>query len=453
MPDVAGPDVAGRAPPARLSLGTIVALALPAAASAILNNAFRLVDQVSVQWLGTPAQAAVAACGFVTILLFACFTLVSAGAGPMVARRNGAGDGPGQRRVLGNALVGSLGVGLLSLGLLAVGAPAVVASTGLQGPTAALATTYLRWLALAGAPLALAPLIDSVLVAMGHTGTMMLLQLVAAVLNALVNALFIYGLGMGIAGAALATGLSRGVVVVVGLVLLWRRTGMQPGSLVAELRPGPELVRMVGLGLPIALNLATYALVYQALICFAVAPLGIEVVAALGIGFNGLESVSWPMFWGLSMALASLVGRSLGAGEPAQATRAIRLSLPLSLGAGLGVMVVFLLLARPLCSRFTSDPVVLEQAVLYARILALSQPFVAIEALSEGVLEGSGATGTVLAWSLPLNLLRVPLAWGLALGLGLGPAGIWWAINLTTVAKALGKGGAVLLGRWRSVVV
>ena len=67
------------------------------------------------------------------------------------------------------------------------------------------------------------------------------------------------------------------------------------------------------------------------------------------------------------------------------------------------------------------------------------------------MLEGSGDTRTVLWWSSPLNAMRVPLAWGLAMGLGWGAAGIWWAINLTTVAKALGKGGAVLAGRWRSV--
>ena len=69
-------------------------------------------------------------------------------------------------------------------------------------------------------------------------------------------------------------------------------------------------------------------------------------------------------------------------------------------------------------------------------------------ALSEGVLGGAGDTRSVLLWSAPINLLRVPLAWGAAFPLGMGAAGIWWAINITTVIKCAGKWSAVVRGRW-----
>jgi MATE family multidrug resistance protein len=96
---------------------------------------------------------------------------------------------------------------------------------------------------------------------------------------------------------------------------------------------------------------------------------------------------------------------------------------------------------------------VLEASVVYARTLAFSQLFVALEALFEGALEGAGDTRTLFFWSAPLNALRVPLGWALALPLGWGALGVWWAINLTTWAKALGKGYAVWRGRWLSVEV
>lgn len=428
---------------------SLFALAWPAAASALLNNAFRIIDQASVQWLGRDAQAAIGSCAFVAILLFACFALVSAGATSVLARRTGAQDARGRRRALGNGLLASLLVGLPVLVLLGVLAEPLSGWLGLSGEVARLSTRYLQMLALVGLPLALAPLLDAALVAMGLTRTMMVLQLVASLLNILLNGLFIYGLDLGIGGAALATGVSRGAAVAVGLALVWRHTGFRLRTAAAHLRPGPDLGLMLRLGAPIAINTAAYALVYQVLLRVAVSPLGPEVNAALGIGFSGLESLSWPAFWGLSMAIAGLVGRNLGAGRPDEAARAIRLALPLSLGLGFAALLLFTFGARPLCDLFTDDPVVLEQAVLYARILAWSQPFVAIEALAEGVLEGSGDTRAVLRWSMPLNALRIPLAWGLAIGLGLGPAGIWWAINLTTVAKALGKGSAVLGGRWK----
>lgn len=449
MPHAAPSEPVCSAP--EVSVRALLALALPAAASTILNNAFRVIDQVSVQWLGTAAQAAIGSCTFVTVLLFACFVLVSAGAGPVLARRTGQGDAAGRRRALGNSLVGAVLVGLPALAVLGLAADHVAAWLGLSGEPARLAGTYLRWLAVAGLPLALAPLVDAALVAMGHTTTMLGLQVCASVLNAVLNMLFIYELGLGIGGAALATGLAHGVAVGLGLLLLWRRVGFRLDRLAADLRPGPELRQVLRLGLPIALNVAAYALVYQVLLRVAVSPLGPEVNAALGIGFSGLEAVTWPLYWGLSMAMASTVGRCLGAGRVDLAERAVRLALPLSIAAGTLAALVFTFGAEALCALFTSDPAVLAHAVLYARVLAWSQPFVAVEAFSEGVLEGSGDTRTVLWWSSPLNAMRVPLAWGLAMGLGWGAAGIWWAINLTTVAKALGKGGAVLAGRWRSV--
>jgi MATE family multidrug resistance protein len=102
---------------------------------------------------------------------------------------------------------------------------------------------------------------------------------------------------------------------------------------------------------------------------------------------------------------------------------------------------------------FTRDPEVLREAVRYARVLSLSQLFVAWEALFEGALAGSGATSAVLLWSAPMNVLRVPLGWWLAGPLGYGAAGVWWAINLTTYAKAFGKGWSTWRGRWRGAVV
>ncbi|MCK6505567.1 MATE family efflux transporter [Myxococcota bacterium] len=436
-----------------VSTRSLLALALPAAASAILNNAFRVIDQASVRWLGTAAQAAIGSCAFVTITLFACFVLVSAGAGPLIARCTGAGDAEGRRQIFGNALLGGVLVGCIVQGALILLAPSVATWLGLGGEVARLATAYLRTLAVVVVPLALAPLVDAALVAMGHTRTMLALQAGASLLNGLLNGLLIYGFGLGIEGAALATGLAHGLAVAAGLALLWRRLGFRGARIGSFLRPGPALRRVLRVGLPISLNTAAYALVYQALLRVAVSPLGPEVNAALGIGFSGLESVSWPLFWGISLAVASVVGRSLGAGRPDLAQEAIRRALPLTLGTGLAVALAFHLLARPLCALFTDDPVVLAHAVLYARVLAWSQPFVALEALAEGVLEGAGDTRAVLRWSLPLNMLRVPLGAGLAQGLGWGAAGIWWAINLTTVAKALGKGSAVWRGRWRWIVV
>lgn len=437
------------APPPAPTPGALMRLALPAAASVMLNNGFRVVDQYVAQWIGVEAQAAIGSCTFVLILLYAVWAAVAYGLGPLMARAQGAQDPRLRGEAFGAGMAAAAVIGLLSFGLCAALAPEIAAAMGLSGETAAQSVAYLRALALAGLPLALAPAVDQALFAMGRTGLSMALHALSTALNLGVSALLVHHFGMGIEAAAAASGLSRGLTLVVALVVLWR-----------ELRPPTESFRDLGMvqrlirtGLPVALNTAAYALVYWALLRWAISPLGPAVNAALGIGFSALEGLSWPLFSGLSVGVSSLVGRQLGAGRPDLAARALRVGLWPVTAAGVGAGLAFGLLAEELCAPFTDDPEVLAQAVLYARVLAFSQPFVAWESLAEGVLQGAGDTRTVLRWSSPLNLLRVPLCWALAGPLGLGAEGVWWGINLTTMLKALGKGQAAWRGRWANTIV
>ena len=423
----------------------IIALALPAAASVLLNNMFRVIDQFAVQWLGVDAQAAVGACTFVLIAAYAVFSSVAAGAGPVAARAVGAGDDASVRRVVASALTGALLIGGLALGLIGITAPLIADLVGLSGGAAHAMTTYLRWLSICGLPLAVAPTVDSIFIARGNTRMVMWIQGGATLLNLVLNPLFIYVLDLGIGGAALATGLAHGTMCLVGIRILLGQ--VRPPR--ADFRIDGTLLRILRVGMPVASNTMFYAGVYWALMRVAISPLGPEVNAALGIGFSALEGFTWPIFWGFSTAVSSLVGRYLGAGMVDEAVATYRKAAPFLLALGLCAAALFWFGAVPLTSLFSDDPGVLAQAVIYAQVLAFSQVFVAFEALAEGVLGGSGETGAILRWSAPINLLRVPLGWAGAFPLGLGAAGVWWAINLTTVVKCLGKWSVVLRGDWK----
>lgn len=189
-----------------------------------------------------------------------------------------------------------------------------------------------------------------------------------------------------------------------------------------------------------------YAAVYWAMLKTAISPLGPEVNAALGIGFSALEGFTWPAFWGISLAVSSVVGRALGAKRPDIAVSAVKKAFVLSTAAGLFAAALFFFGGKVLTGWFASSEGVHVAATEYATILAFSQVFVAWEALGEGVLTGAGDTRTVFWLSVPFNLLRIPLS---ILGAGaLGAAGIWWAINLTTVFKSGLKGAVCLRGKW-----
>ena len=156
---------------------------------------------------------------------------------------------------------------------------------------------------------------------------------------------------------------------------------------------------------------------------------------------------------GLAVAGASLVGRNLGAGAEQLAAQAVRSMRRLGLVAGASFAALFVLLAPQLVPLFTDDPAVAAEAVRYVRILSASQLFVAMETVHEKVLLGAGHTAPISWISVPGNLLRVPLAWLFAVEWGAGAAGVWWAINATTLLKAVAFVWLVHRGTWRTRTV
>ena len=272
----------------------------------------------------------------------------------------------------------------------------------------------------------------------------MVLHCLSLALNIVLTPLLIHTAGLGIVGAALASNTSRAVATALGLWLLARTTGLR----LADVRITSELKRVLRVGFPMAMGVAAYALVYGAMLKTSISPLGPHVNAALGIGFSALEGVSWPLFHGLSLAVASLVGRYLGAGKPELARGTVRLALPITIAGGVVASLVFWLGGAYLTGLFTNDAAVHAAATEYAVILAASQLFVALESLTEGVLAGAGDTRTVFLYSALINALRIPLAWLFAFPLGMGAAGIWWVVNVTTYFKAFGKSYAVWRGNW-----
>ncbi len=455
----------------------VLRLAWPAAASYLLNNVYRINDQFWVQGLGAQAQAALGAMMFVLIGWFAVVYLAAGGTLSLVSQATGAGDRARADAATRHAL--GLGVLLAAAGALVgpLAAPHVCRLLELDGPTAALATDYAGTLLLLGLPLALAAVLDHVFIGRGCTWIPMVLQATAVLLNFLFNPILIYGAGareamagvagvapfahwaasasevlgiegMGMRGAAIATALSRVVTVLIALVVLRRKFGV---DLLGSLRPDPRLALSIArISAPVSLSIATYAGVYWALLALVLGRLPHEVTAALGLGFQVFEGLAFPTYLGTSMACASLVGQRLGAGEPGRARAVTRSARSVSRALGVVATLAFLAGARIVAPRFTLDPLVLEQTILYVHVLAFSQYFVAVEVVDEKVLLAAGRTRPILWIAGSGDLLRIPLAWLLAIELELGAAGVWWAINATTYYKAIGMRLAVERAVWRA---
>lgn len=419
-------------------------MALPATFSLLLHAAYRVNDQYWVRGLGADAQAALGVTSFLHIFNFGFATLLAAGTLARVARATGAGD----RAALRGAWHAAWAFGLPWFAVLGVAGwlttPLWVRACGAEGAAMELAAAYLGTIYLVQPVIAFKPVLDAAYIGMGNTLIPMLLALLAVALNFITAPMLIYGVGgwegLGIAGAAWSTGLSRLVAVAVGVRLLGRWFDL---PLERRRVDWSEVRAQLRIGAPMALSAIGYAVVFVVVLKTTVQDLGRDVQAGLGVGFNGVESLAYCALMGPAVAASSIVGRRLAAGDPLGARAGMRACMAMSVGIGALATVAFVAWPGALAGAFAREPGVRAEAATYLSVVAFSQIVTAVDAVLQQSMAGAGRTLQMALLNLGCYGARIPLAAALVAA-GAGAAGVWWALNCSNYLKL---GAMILLFR------
>jgi Na+-driven multidrug efflux pump len=107
----------------------------------------------------------------------------------------------------------------------------------------------------------------------------------------------------------------------------------------------------------------------------------------------------------------------------------------MSVGFALFTSTMFLVAGRVMSDFYTDDPAILAQAVLYLHIVAFSQAITAADSTMQQIMAGAGRTFHMALFNITGFVSRVPLAWWMSASLGMGAAGIWWALNIANYLK------------------
>jgi len=424
---------------------TVARVGLPAVASSLLMTLFATVD---TYWVGTrvgpEGLAAISTSLFWVWMLISVAEMVSVGLTAVAARRHGERRADEAARVAGDALLFALAVGAALAVSGWLSRDLLFGMMGTSPAISALGRDYLGAYFL-GTPLVFGFFaVDAAFRASGDTRTPFLLLAVSVALTLVLDPALMLGLfglpRLGIAGAAVATVLTRGGAFLLGLRLVTRR-----GLLRVERPRWASVASVVRVGLPTAATGVIFSAIYVA-VTRTTTQFGTPALAALGIGHR-VESWVYMVGVGFAAATAAIVGQSLGAGRPDRAARAGWLATAYC--TGLGVVVFGLELAVPewFASRFTTDPATITVAASYLRIAAVAQLGVCAEVVLEGALGGAGHTGPPMLASTALTLSRVPLAAWAAGRWGID--GVWWVISLTAVGRALAMVWLWWSGGWK----
>jgi Na+-driven multidrug efflux pump len=154
---------------------------------------------------------------------------------------------------------------------------------------------------------------------------------------------------------------------------------------------------------------------------------------------------------GLSMAVSTLVGQNIGAGNIDRAARIGRLGAWVGFCSLSSIGLIVFLFAPQLVAFFVpSDVNVIAAGSMFLRTVALSWGFMGVQFALTGVLRASGNMVISMVLTLVSQwVLQFPLAYVLSKHTGLGPQGLWWAFPIANVVTALITIGLYANGDWK----
>jgi len=431
---------------------TILELSLPGMVSSILQTMYQIIDAYWVGKLGAEALAAIGGSAFVLWAIFSLTALSVTGITTLVAQNIGAGKEHSARHA---AVQGLLLATLIAL-LLAVTVYFLQdIFYGIMGFTPLvrqMAWDYMTIMATGMVIIFWFVSLEGVFRGLGDTRTPMIIVAVSLAFNSIADPVFIFGWfgfpALGVGGAALATVLAQFLSLILAVWLLRKKQFLAPRDYYLQARPDwPIAKRILDIGLPIALGGFFFSIIYVFLTNI-ISRFGTEAIAAIGV-CHRIEGMAWFACVGFSVAATTLVGQFIGAGRIDEARRAAWWVNGYGVVTLLMVSIVFYFFPEFLMSIFTDDIQVRRIGAEYLRIIAYFEIFLALEVIMEGAFSGAGYTLPVMLVSVPITAARIPLAWYLALHLGMGTAGIWWAIAGTTFVKGLLNSILFALGLWK----
>ena len=434
----------GRAMTQGEKLKLIVSLSIPSILAQLSSTVMFFIDASMVGHLGARASAAIGLVETTGWLMGGLAMAANMGFSVQVAHAIGSNDIKRARRVLRQALV-CCSIWSLTMSLTGI-AMSVQLPYWLGGSEeiAHDATLYFAITGVCGIFFQLEGLAGSMLKCSGNMKIPSMLNILMCVMDVAFNYLFIYILGLGVAGAAIGTGMAELVTAVLMLwFLLWRsdllgifkgEAGIKGESLI-KYRPTSEVVsNAFKIGGPMGLQhmLMGGAQIVSTLI---VAPLGTIAIASHSLAIT-VESLCYMPGYGISEAATTLVGQSFGAGQRLLTRSFARMSA----GLGMAVMTVMGVLmwvfASELMSLMTSVDDIIAIGTECLRIEAFAEPMFAAAIVCNGIFVGVGNTLKPAIMSL-VSMWGIRLTLAALLATTYGLPGVWTAMAIELTCRGL----------------
>ena len=353
----------------------------PAIASQMIALVYNLADTYFVGLLNQPPQTAAVTVAYPAFLmLIAISNLFGVGGASAISRTLGKKQPEKARQIAAVSFWLGLGAALLFSAVFALWAVPILTLCGAKPDTLPIALAYARWTVIwGGAGTVLNVLLANLLRAEGNAGAASFGVSMGGILNIVLDPFFILPrfLGLGAAGAGLATAISNAAAALSLLTRLLRGRGSVLGIRLRDLGSIREHLRSIlSVGFPSALQYGLTVVAVAAQSRF-VARYATEAVAALGI-VKKLDQLPLYFSIGVATGLLPLLAYNYASGDQARRRDAFRFGGAVSLGFSLFCVALYESCAPLLAGLFIDDALTVQYAASFLRRMVLAMPLMSL---------------------------------------------------------------------------
>ncbi len=417
----------------------LIRLSVPMIWGILAIVSFQLVDTWYISMLGTTELTAMAFTFPVTYILFSLVLAQGIAASSVLSRLIGKGNMSRVRRVATHSLIFAFlsGVAFAVLGLATT--DPLFEMMGATPEMMPIIRDYMHiWFA--GSIFLTIPMVgNSGIRATGDTFTPAMIMTSAAILNAMIAPVLVFGLfgfpRLEVQGAAIATLLANIGTTIAALYVLYYKKRLISRSRWHMSLFKDSIKKLLAVAVPV--SIATILQPASAVVLTTLlAKHGASAVAAFGIA-NRVEAFVFVIIMALATGMAPIIGQNWGAGRYDRVHETLRIAIKFSVYWSIGAAVVLVAGAEKIARAFTTDPVVIHETMLYFWIIPVTY---ALGNLVQGWSSAFNAMGMAKQSfnmiAIKLIVLTIPAA---LIGSHVyGVAGIFAAIALVNMVTGIG---------------
>lgn len=424
----------------------ILQFAFPVLIGNLFQQLYTLVDRVIVgQFVGANAFSAVGSTNALSMMFMSMCMGTAIGTGVVVSQHFGAKDQKNTAKAIANGAYVNVIVALIMtvVALLATKPILILLNT----PAALMddAVSYMRVFmgGLLAVSLYYTPF--SILRALGDSKTPLIFLAFCSILNIILDIIFVVPLGMGVAGAAIATVMAQAIAAVLCMIYAFKKVP-QFHDAVHYMKPDGVIIRQtLKVGIPTGFQ---YSLMYISSIALqrVVNGFGESVIGAF-TSTTQIELLVQQIYAALGTAMVTYTGQNIGAGKTDRVKQGMRSAMQISGIVSVILLAVFWLSGNLVMSIFVPDQDIISLASSGIRITSLFFMALGVVQVLRYLLNGAGDSVYALVNGIVEIIARIGFAFLLTAVPFIGMWGIWLTTGLTWLVTAVFafwryKGGA-----------